>query len=87
MDEVTVEKLVGTSSPALSCLREEALPILTSPLEQEPAGDRAGGSTDEITRSTDSSGGQSADETTGGQPTVEGKKKLINGERDQEKSA
>ena len=49
MDDVMVEELAeasvvdkGTSSPAHSWLREEALPILTSSLEQEPAGDRAG---------------------------------------------
>ena len=71
MDDVTVEELAegpvvdkGTSSPAHSWLREEALPILTSSLEQEPAGDRAGGSTDEITRSTNESA-KSTDETGG----------------------
>ena len=57
LDDVTVKELVGTSSLARSCLREEALPILTLSLEREPAGDRAGGSTDETTRSTDESGG------------------------------
>ena len=51
MDDVTVEELAeasvvdkGTSSPAHNWLREEALPTLTpSSLEQEAAGDEAGG--------------------------------------------